>query len=197
MLPALVALAIAFILVALSPAPSSAAGRLAEFLQKAQPSELIEGANRFGELQGDPPVAPVYRGSELAGYVYLNSDFTSSVGYSGKPIHILVGIDATGTIRGFKLVAHSEPIVLIGIPEAKVVAALNSLVGRDLGRVASGAERPPQVDIVGGATVTVLVMGDSIVRSAVKLIRSGRLNAGWARARLAEPRHRRRSRPEK
>ena len=178
MLPALVALAIAFILVALSPAPSSAAGRLAEFLQKAQPSELIEGANRFGELQGDPPVAPVYRGSELAGYVYLNSDFTSSVGYSGKPIHILVGIDATGTIRGFKLVAHSEPIVLIGIPEAKVVAALNSLVGRDLGRVASGAERPPQVDIVGGATVTVLVMGDSIVRSAVKLIRSGRLGAG-------------------
>ncbi len=175
MLPALVALAIAFILVSLSPAPAWAAGRLAEFLQKAQPSELFEGADRFGELQGDPPVVPVHRGSDLAGYVYLNSDFTSSVGYSGKPIHILVGIDAAGVVRGFKLVGHSEPIVLIGIPEAKVVAALNSLVGRDLGRVASGAERPPQVDIVGGATVTVLVMGDSIVRSAVKLIRSGRL----------------------
>ncbi|MFH1794555.1 MAG: 4Fe-4S binding protein [Pseudomonadota bacterium] len=175
MLPALVALAFAFILVSLSPAPAWAAGRLAEFLQKAQPSELFEGADRFGELQGDPPVVPVHRGSDLAGYVYLNSDFTSSVGYSGKPIHILVGIDAAGVVRGFKLVGHSEPIVLIGIPEAKVVAALNSLVGRDLGRVASGAERPPQVDIVGGATVTVLVMGDSIVRSAVKLIRSGRL----------------------
>nr|WP_295464329.1 NosR/NirI family protein [Mesorhizobium sp.] len=168
-------MAIAFILVALSPAPTLGAGRLTEFLQKAQPAELFEGADRFGELQGDPPVVPVYRGSDLAGYVYLNSDFTSSVGYSGKPIHILVGIDAAGVIRGFKLVAHSEPIVLIGIPEAKVVAALNSLIGRDLGRVAAGAERPPQVDIVGGATVTVLVMGDSIVRSAVKLIRSGRL----------------------
>ena len=43
--------------------------------------------------------------------------------------------------------------------------------------VATGAERPPQVDIVSGATVTVLVMGDSVVRSAVRLIRSGRLGA--------------------
>jgi NosR/NirI family nitrous oxide reductase transcriptional regulator len=167
--------------------PASAAGRLAEFLQNAQPSELFEGADRFGEFQGDPPVVPVYRGDEIAGYVYLNTDFTSSVGYSGKPIHILVGIDSTGTVRGFKLAGHSEPIVLIGIPEAKVVAALNSLIGKDLGRVASGGERPPQVDIVGGATVTVLVMGDSIVRSAVKLIRSGRLGGGIGGAAAQTP----------
>ncbi len=79
-------------------------------------------------------------------------------------------------IHGFKLVDHHEPIVLIGIPQAKVVAALNSIIGKDLGRVAAGDERPPQVDIVSGATVTVLVMSDSVVRSAVTLIRSGRLN---------------------
>ena len=44
-------------------------------------------------------------------------------------------------------------------------------------RVARGAAPAPQVDIVSGATVTVLVMGDSIVRSATKLIRSGRLGS--------------------
>jgi NosR/NirI family nitrous oxide reductase transcriptional regulator len=44
-----------------------------------------------------------------------------------------------------------------------------------LGRVAAGGQRPPQVDIVSGATVTVLVMGDSVVRASVRLIRSGRL----------------------
>src|SRR5690606_15006377 len=129
----------------------------------------------FGDIQGDPPMAAAYRGDELLGYVYLNSDVTSAVGYSGKPIHILVGIDQAGTVRGFKLVEHHEPIVLIGIPEEKVVASLNSLIGQDLGRVATGGTRPPQVDIVSGATVTVLVMGDSVVRSAVRLIRSGRL----------------------
>jgi NosR/NirI family nitrous oxide reductase transcriptional regulator len=175
---AFIAIALAAIVLVSSPIPASAAGRLAELLQKAQPSELVQGADRFGQPQGDPPITPVYRGDELAGYVYLNTDFTSSVGYSGKPIHILVGIDPTGTIRGFKLVGHSEPIVLIGIPEERVVGALNSLIGKDLARVAAGAERHPQVDIVGGATVTVLVMGDSIVRSAVKLIRSGRLGGG-------------------
>src|SRR5690606_35407758 len=125
------------------------------------PSQFFEGADRFGEVKGDPPIAPVYRGDELAGYVYLNSDFTSAVGYSGKPIHILVGIDPSGVIRGFDMVEHHEPIVLIGIPEQRVVDSLNSLIGEDLGHVAASGERPPQVDIVSGATVTVLVMGDS------------------------------------
>ena len=52
-----------------------------------------------------------------------------------------------------------------------------------------GAAPAPQADIVSGATVTVLVMGDSIVRSATKLIRSGRLGSGQ-RGRRA-PRRRR------
>lgn len=150
---------------------AEAASRLAEYLPKVQPADLFPGADRFGEPAGEPPIAPVWQGETLVGYAYLNSDFTSATGYSGKPIHILAGIDPQGVLRGFKLVHHQEPIVLIGIPEEKVVAALDTLIGR----VAAGAERPPQVDIVSGATVTVLVMGDSVVCSAVRLIRSGRL----------------------
>lgn len=165
----LVALILAF------GAQRAEAARLGDFLAKVQPGDLFPGADRFGEAAGEPPLAPVWRGGELAGYAYLNSDVTSAVGYSGKPIHIVVGIDAGGVLRGLKLVEHHEPIVLIGIPEPKVIAALNTMIGRDLGRVAAGSDRPPQVDIVSGATVTVLVMGDSVVRSAVRLIRSGRL----------------------
>jgi len=156
--------------------PAVAASRVTEFLPDAQPAEFFAGADRFGEPQGEPPIVPAYRGDELAGYVYLNSDFTRSIGYSGKPIHILVGIDPQGILRGFKLVAHSEPIVLIGIPVEKVVASLNGLIDRDMGRVSAGLDPSPQVDIVSGATVTVLVMGDSVVRSAVQFIRSNRLS---------------------
>lgn len=168
-------LAAFFIACAIAP-QSQAAGQLSDFLNKAQPGELFQGADHFGTITGDPPIVPVLRGEELLGYAYLNSDFTSSVGYSGKPIRVIVGIDPRGIIRGVKLVDHKEPIVLIGIPEEKVVASLNAIMGKDMGRVAAGAERPPQVDIVSGATVTVLVMGDSVVRSAVQLIRSNRLN---------------------
>jgi NosR/NirI family nitrous oxide reductase transcriptional regulator len=168
--------AIAFATMSISPAFS--ASQLPAYLEKVQPGELFEGADRFGTPSGQPPIAPVYRGEEMVGYAYLSSDFTGSTGYSGKPIQIAVGIDTSGVVRGIKLIEHHEPIVLIGIPQAKVVAALNSIIGKNLGRVAAGEERPPQVEIVSGATVTVLVMGDSVIRSAVKLIRSNRLSAG-------------------
>ncbi|WP_245444639.1 NosR/NirI family protein [Bradyrhizobium sp. Y36] len=162
--------------------PASAAGDLPRYLPKIAPADFFPGADRFGPPQGDPPIVRVYRGDQLQGFVFLNSDLANSVGYSGKPIHLLAGIDPKGVITGIKLVDHKEPIVLVGIPEARIVAAVNSLIGKDMKPVASGAEKPPQVDIVSGATVTVLVMGDSVVRAASKLIRSGRIGAGGGAA---------------
>ncbi len=185
-------LALAVVIFAICSAfASHAENLLPTYLQKIQPAELFDGADSFGPPQGEPPIAPVLRGGSILGYAYLNSDFTASTGYSGKPIRIVVGITAGGVVRGIKLVDHKEPIVLIGIPQARVVAALNSIIGKELGRVAAGLDRPPQVDIVSGATVTVLVMGDSVVRSAVKLIRSHRLdNEASAQAPVvAENRH--------
>jgi len=154
-----------------------AAGRLNDYLAKAEPAELVAGANRFGPLQGDPAIAPAYKDDQLLGFVYLNSDFANATGYSGKPIQLLIGIDPKGVITGLKLVEHKEPIVLVGIPVKRILDAVNKLIGTDMGSVVRGAAPAPQVDIVSGATVTVLVMGDSIVRSATKLIRSGRLGA--------------------
>ena len=116
-----------------------------------------------------------YKDDQLLGFVYLNSDFANATGYSGKPIQLLVGITPKGVLTGLKLVEHKEPIVLLGIPEKRVLEAVNKLIGADMDGVARGAAPAPQVDIVSGATVTVLVMGDSIVRSATKLIKGGRL----------------------
>jgi len=181
----LVAILAAVLLMAQSPI-ALAASKLPAYLSKASPSELFKDADRFGPLQGDPAIAPAFKGDVQVGFAYLNSDFANAVGYSGKPIHLLVGIDAKGVIHGIKLVDHKEPIVLVGIPEARVVQAINGLIGKNITLIASGAERLPQVDIVSGATVTVLVMGDSILRSAVRLIRSGRLG-GPAQAASAAP----------
>ena len=161
----------------ISAVPALAAGRLQDYLAKAAPSEFFPNSDRFGALQGDPPIAPVYLGDQLQGFVYLNSDFANAVGYSGKPINLLVGIDQKGIIGGIKLVDHKEPIFLVGIPEKRILNAINSLVGKNITPVVSGAEHPPQIDIVSGATVTSLVIGDSVVRSAVRLIRSGRISA--------------------
>jgi NosR/NirI family nitrous oxide reductase transcriptional regulator len=164
-----------------------AAGDLATYLPKVAPADFFQGADRFGPPQGDPPIVPVYRGEQLQGFVYLNSQFANATGYSGKPIQVLVGIDTKGVLKGFKLVEHKEPIVLVGIPEKRILDAVNKLIGADMGEVARGAAQAPQVDIVSGATVTVLVFGDSIVRSATKLIKSGRLGAPSGAATSAAP----------
>jgi NosR/NirI family nitrous oxide reductase transcriptional regulator len=154
-----------------------AAGRLSDFISRAEPAELVAGANRFGPPQGDPAIAPAFKDERLLGFVYLNSEFANATGYSGKPIQFLVGIDPKGVLTGLKLVEHKEPIVLLGIPEKRILEAVNKLIGADMESVVRGATPAPQVDIVSGATVTVLVIGDSIVRSATRLIKSGRLGA--------------------
>lgn len=159
-------------------AAATAQSRLDEFAAHATPQEFFSQASRFGTPQGEPPILPVYAGDSLLGYVYLNSDFTGAVGYSGKPVHMLVGIDTQGVITGLKLVDHKEPIVLVGVPERRVVEAVNKLIGTRIGPIAAGKERAPQPDIVSGATVTILVMADSVVRSAVRLVRSGRISPG-------------------
>ena len=179
----LVLAAVLSVCVSLWTQAALAASGLASYLPKVAPADFFPGADRFGPPQGDPPIVPVYRGDQLQGFVYLNSDFANATGYSGKPIQLLVGIDAKGVLTGLKLVEHKEPIVLVGIPEKRILEAVNKLIGADMARVASGTTPAPQVDIVSGATVTVLVIGDSIVRSATKLIRSGRLGPRATRRR--------------
>lgn len=149
---------------------AGAADDLPHFLAKITPAEIFPGADRLGESEGEPPVAPVFRGDKRLGYVFLNSDFFSSVGYSGKPIHVLLSIDNDGVVRGAKLVKHSEPIVLIGIPERKITAVIDGYVGLDIpARLATPGEH--RVDIISGATVTIMVIDDSILRSAIKVAR--------------------------
>ncbi len=154
-----------------------ARSRLTEFAARVTPQEVFPGATRFGEPKGDPPILPAFAADRLLGYVYLNSDFTNAVGYSGKAVNMLIGIDPEGVVRGLKLVEHKEPIVLVGVPEKRVVEAINRLIGLRIAPIAAGKERAPQPDIVSGATVTILVMADSVVRSALRLWRSGRLAA--------------------
>ena len=103
---------------------ANAESRLAEFAAKATPQDFFSKATRFGQEQGDPPILPVYAADRLLGYVYLNTDFTGAIGYSGKPVNLLVGIDNNGVITGIKLVEHKEPIVLVGVPEHRVLAAV-------------------------------------------------------------------------
>lgn len=143
-----------------------AAGPMA-YLGQTPPGELVPGADAFGPPQGDPPMLPALKGGETVGWVILNTDFAGATGYSGKPIRILVGLSPDGRVTGARLVEHKEPIVLIGIPEAEIREVIRDLVGRPADAIAT-AVRDGEVDIVSGATVTVMVIADSIANAAAR-----------------------------
>jgi len=164
--------------------PSARAAALDDFLAKQAAKTFHPEATAFGKPRGTPPVVPLLGGgARVVGHVFLNSDWVNATGYSGKPIEILIATDAKGVITGLRMVRHAEPIVLVGIPEAKVQAFISGYVGKDvhaLARATAGDNR--SVDIVSGATVTIMVIDDTIVRSAVKVARmlSGRADTAAA-----------------
>jgi len=171
-------------------APSAAAeSRLAEFLAQVKAADLVPGSERFAAPQGNPPVAAAMAGERTVGYAFVNADWVNSTGYSGKPIEILVGLSTDGKIAGARLMDHHEPIVLIGIPPERIIAFIRGYVGRNVLQIAAnGPGRRPEVDIISGATVTVTVIADSVIRSAIRVARATRVGGANAADTAPPPR---------
>lgn len=168
---------------------ASAQSRLSEFLAKVSPGDLVPGADRFAAPAGNPPTAAVLAGERTVGYAFVNSDWVNSTGYSGKPIEILVGLSTDGKIAGARLMDHHEPIVLIGIPPERIANFIKGYVGRDVLQIATNAPGArPEVDIVSGATVTVTVIADSMIRSAIRVARAMKVGGANAAAEAAPAR---------
>ncbi|ROR32392.1 transcriptional regulator NosR [Inmirania thermothiophila] len=150
-------------------------------------------ATRVGEREGDPPAQPVYAGDELLGYVFETVDIAPIPAYSGKPVNLLVGLDREGVIRGALVLEHHEPILLVGIPEQRLFDFAAQYRGKKVtDRIAVGSKAPPgfdRVDAVTGATVTVMVVNQTIMRAARKVAASrGIAEVGVATAARAKVR---------
>lgn len=153
---------------------------LSEFLAEVQTADVFPGATRLTLSTTTPPVAEAWDDKKLLGYVYLNSDFVNSAGYSSKPIHILIGLALDGEIKGAKLVKHDEPIVLIGIPISRVNHFIDGYIGLNFIKNPPVGRMSPPVDIISGATVTLMVIGDSITRSSLLVARATSAASGKA-----------------
>jgi NosR/NirI family nitrous oxide reductase transcriptional regulator len=152
--------------------PARAEPILEKFLTEVPAADLVAGADGYGPMRADTPVAPVLKGGDTIGWVYLTSDFVGTTGYSGKPIHTMVAVGPDAKVIGARLVKHSEPIVLIGIPDAEMKALVAGYVGLDLVAEAETGGEAHELNIISGATVTVMVIDDSIVRSGLRVARA-------------------------
>ncbi|WP_435312535.1 4Fe-4S binding protein [Primorskyibacter sedentarius] len=145
---------------------------LSQYISKITPGEIVEGSDAFGAIRDDIPVAPLLKQGAEIGYVFITSDFVGTTGYSGKPIHTMVAVDEDARVLGVELVKHSEPIVLIGIPDSKIMAMVHGYRGIDLVAEAEARGSAHDLDIISGATVTVMVIDDGIIRAGLKVARA-------------------------
>lgn len=144
--------------------------------------EVLPGADSFSPRKGRPPYVEAYSTRDgrktLAGYVFLSTDIVDIPAYSGKPVITLIGMDAEGVIRGVRILKHSEPILLLGIPESALVRFIGQYVGKfagdkvEVGKARTRAEGGHVgVDAISGATVTVIAENQTIMRSAHEIAR--------------------------
>ena len=141
----------------------------------AECAAVVPGAQSFSPRQGRPPYVEAYRGvgaaRTLVGYVFLSTDIVDMPGYSGKPIVTLIGMDTRGRITGTRVLRHSEPILLLGIPETALSAFLAQYTGKSVtDHVEIGHSHRDdgtiELDAISGATVTVMSENQVILRSA-------------------------------
>ena len=138
-------------------------------------AEVMPEATRIGEMAGEPPAAPAYRDGELLGYVFHTREVVASVGYSGKPLDVLVGLGLDGRITGAAILEQHEPILMIGVSPENLEAFVEQYRGQDIRapievvRTGRGENR---VDAVSGATISSTVINDGIVRAARAVARA-------------------------
>lgn len=143
--------------------------------------EIFPGAERAGPVEGNPPAATVFDGSVAVGYVFFSHAVIGSLGYSGKPIDLAVGLARDGTITGARLVRHQEPILVLGIDEKalhRYVAAHRGLSIQAPVAVTAKSPAAGQPDAIAGATVTSLLLREAILRSARAVARSRGMAGG-------------------
>ena len=137
-------------------------------------------ADRFGEFEGNPPVAAVYRDKRLLGYAYLTGDIIRIPAYSGHPINTLVGFDLAGQIVGIRIVEHQEPILVVGITEERLQQFARQYQGKtvfDDVVIGSGVPGQVAIDSISGATITVMVENATLMRSIHRVAESRGLAA--------------------
>lgn len=133
-------------------------------------SHALPGAVRFEKSQG-PWLIGYDTQNNVVGWVVLSTDVVDLKAYSGKPLITLIGLDTEGVIQGAKVLHHSEPILLLGIPESELHDFADFYIGRKaISPVYVGKGSPDfdmdTVDAISGATVTALVQNSTILDSA-------------------------------
>ena len=158
------------------------------FCQAYPCDQLLPEAETFRTTKGTTlSVIEAQRQGQTYAYLFLSTDLVDIPAYSGKPLVTLIAIDPQGIILNARVVHHSEPVLLVGLPETILNDYLAQYIGRsilDRFEVAAGGIQgvpyarlqdsreqqkpgePVGVHMITGATVTALVLEETLLTSA-------------------------------
>jgi NosR/NirI family transcriptional regulator, nitrous oxide reductase regulator len=140
--------------------------------------DVLPAAKEFSKRKGMPSYVEGYSQDSgvkrTVGYVFLSTDIVDIPAYSGKPIVTLIGMDTRGIITGVRILKHSEPILLAGIPESVLDTFIRQYIGKGADaklEIGEGRNGTIGLDGISGATVTAIAENQAISRSAYDIAR--------------------------
>jgi len=140
--------------------------------ERVKCAAVLPGAQSFKAVNGSAFVSGHDATGKIVGWVVRSTDVVDVKAYSGHPLVTLIGIDKNARLTGARLIKHSEPILLTGIPEKTLHDFVAFYPGKNAtDRIAVGgdSDNPLSVDIISGATVTCLAQNQTILKAARKV----------------------------
>ncbi|MHA7774649.1 4Fe-4S binding protein [Roseibium sp. M-1] len=133
------------------------------------------------------PSWTVLRDGQVIGHIGSTWEIAGSIGYSGRPLDVLVAINPDATIAGARLMQHNEPVLTLGISDEDIARYVDGYRGVNLAAERQSVLEPQAdlPDVIARATVSTGVIRDGILRTARTLALARGLIASGGIDRLA------------
>lgn len=132
--------------------------------------QLLPQTTEITDPEGEYGIRRILAGDTLLGYLFETINVANIPAYSGKPINMQVILSPEAVILDSWLLEHHEPILLVGIPEQKLVdfgVAYQGIKADQRVVVGSTSDQSAvTVDAITGATVTVMVVNEIIMKAS-------------------------------
>lgn len=117
-------------------------------------------------LSGAVPGWEVLIDGKAVGWLGSSWEIANTVGYSGRPIDVLVSLKADAKIAGVRLMLHNEPVLTLGISDRDIANYVEQFRGYDLAAIGKPDAAKVLPPVISRATVSTGVIRDGVLRTA-------------------------------
>ena len=152
-----------------------------EFIALSELQSFDTKIDKINKLENNSNIFKVYDSNILKGYTFITSSFADALGFSSAEFKILIYLSDTGKIINAKLLSHSEPLFLYdkgevryegkGIDESILYKFILKYNNKNISKLTINAKNNPHnIDGVSSATITSILMHQSIIVSTNKVL---------------------------